>query len=231
MSHQSCDVQFEFYHLLGCANRKYLINPITLQLKSSIITDMKLHTILTFPFIALIGLKGSPVVSFITATNWKVFGSITTNKNTAVVMEASSNDSLTPCPPGSQNCILTTWTPQKGKDKRSVATAMVKILQSYPQQGQAGVDKGGWKTTDGDLVKTGKMSLEYQSGIGPFAFLFNFGKPFIDDLEIKILSSNKVQLRSSSRIGKSDLGVNKKRLLFLGEQAKVLGWDVPEPEY
>jgi Protein of unknown function (DUF1499) len=192
---------------------------------------MKFYTAVTLELLAFIVLKGNPVVSFITATSWKVFGSSATVKNTAVVMEASSNESLSPCPPGSQNCIFTTWTPSKGKDKRSVATAMLKILQSYPQEGQAGVDKGGWKITDGDLVKTGTLSLEYQSGIGPFAFLFNFGKPFIDDLEIKILSSNKVQLRSSSRIGKSDLGVNKKRLLFLGEQAKELGWDVPDPEY
>ena len=191
---------------------------------------MKLHTAATLEFLVLLVLKGNPAVAFVTAVNWKVFGSSANVKNVAVVMEASSNG-LTPCPPGSQNCILTTWMPPKGKDKRSIATALVKILQSYPQKGQAGVDKGGWKITNGDLVKTGSLSLEYQSGIGPFAFLFNFGKPFIDDLEIKILNSNQVQLRSSSRIGKSDLGVNKKRLLFIGEQAKELGWNVPEPTY
>jgi hypothetical protein len=192
---------------------------------------MKLHSSVALQLFTLIVLKGNPVVSFITGSSLRAFGSTVTVKNTAVVMDATSNESLTPCPPGSQNCIFTAWTPPRGKDKRSVAATMTKILQSYPQEGQAGVDKGGWKVTDGDLVKTGKLSLEYQSGIGPFAFLFNFGKPFIDDLEIKILNSNKVQLRSSSRIGKSDLGVNKKRLLFLGEQAKELGWEVPYPEY
>lgn len=191
---------------------------------------MKLYPTMTLPFLALIGFRGKTVSSFITAANWRVFGSSATDK-TAVVMEATVNDSLAPCPPGSQNCILTTWTPPKGKDKRSIATAMVNILQSYPQEGQNGVDKGGWKIANGDLVKTGSVSLEYQSGIGPFAFLFNFGKPFIDDLEIKIMNSNKVQLRSSSRIGKSDLGVNQKRLIFLGQKAKELGWDVPEPKY
>ena len=102
---------------------------------------------------------------------------------------------------------------------------------NHPQEGQNGVDKGGWKMTKGDLVKNGSTSLEYQSGIGPFAFLFNFGKPFIDVLEIKITNSNTVQLRSSSRIGKSDLGVNQKRLLYLGQKAKELGWDIPEPKY
>ena len=116
------------------------------------------------------------MLSFTTATGtWNVFGN-TAVKKSALVMGAASNEGLTPCPSGSQNCILTTWTPPKGKDKRSVATAMVQILQSYPQGGQAGVDKGGWKITDGDLAKTGKLSLEYQSGVGPFAFLFNFGK-------------------------------------------------------
>ena len=144
---------------------------------------------------------------------------------------AASNDSLTPCPPGSPNCILTAWTPPKGIDKSSVATAMVNILQSYPQEGQAGVDKGGWKITDGDLIETGTLSLEYQSGTGLLSILLNCGRPFVDDLEIKILNSNKVELRSSSRIGKSDFGVNKKRLLFLGERAKEIGWNVPEPTY
>jgi Protein of unknown function (DUF1499) len=173
------------------------------------------------------------VSSFNTESVWRAV-SMNTNaeKNTLTVMEAtSSSDSLPSCPPGSQNCISTTWTPQKGSNKGAVAKAMMSVLQSYPQEGQAGVDKGGWTITSGDLVKTGNVSLEYKSGIGPFAFLFNGGKPFIDDLQIKILASNQVQLRSSSRIGQSDLGVNKKRLLFLGENAKALGWTVPEPRY
>ena len=163
-------------------------------------------------------------------SSWKIFGGSTVDK-TAHVVEATANDSLAPCPSGSQNCILTTWTPSNENDKRSIATAMVKILQSYPQEGQNGIDKGGWKIAKGDLVENDSTSLEYQSGIGPLAFLLHFGKPFVDDLEIMITNSNKVQLRSSSRIGKSDFGVNRKRLLFLGEKAKELGWDVPEPKY
>jgi Protein of unknown function (DUF1499) len=146
-------------------------------------------------------------------------------------MEATPADHLPRCPPGSQSCIFTVWTPQKGNDSGAIADAILDILKSYPQEGQAGVDKGGWKIKEGDFAGTGKVSVEYRSGISLLAILLHCGKPFIDDLHIKIVTPDKIELRSSSRVGKADFGVNKKRLLFLGEKAKALGWDVPEPNY
>lgn len=67
------------------------------------------------------------------------------------------------------NCICTSWTIPKAKDKSTIASEMLEILQSYPQEGQSGIDKGGWKVASGDLQKSGEASLEYKSGVGPFA--------------------------------------------------------------
>ena len=40
-----------------------------------------------------------------------------------------------------------------------------------------------------------------------------------------------VEVRSSSRMGSSDLFVNKKRLEYLGRRLKEMGWNVPNPKY
>jgi uncharacterized protein (DUF1499 family) len=68
------------------------------------------------------------------------------------------------------------------------------------------------------------------SGTGFFAKLFNGGKPFVDDLKIQI-TNNAVEVRSSSRIGQSDLDVNRKRLLYLKKELEAAGWTVPDPKY
>jgi uncharacterized protein (DUF1499 family) len=130
---------------------------------------------------------------------------------------------ITACPPGSQNCIVTTWTAPKGTN---VKTTFLKILNAYPQAGQANVDKGGYKI----VSSNSPIKVEYKSGIGNFAKLFNGGQPFVDDL-IAVVTNDGVTIKSSSRIGQSDLGVNQKRLKFLGAQAKAMGWTVPEPKY
>lgn len=102
------------------------------------------------------------------------------------------------------------------------------VLNSYPQAGQAGVDKGGWKIAQ-DFGR-GPARIEFTSGVGPFALLLNGGKPFIDDLLLEA-TNTAVEVRSSSRIGQSDLGVNKKRLQFFAKALNAKGWTCPEPKY
>ncbi len=58
-------------------------------------------------------------------------------------------------------------------------------LKAYPQEGQAGVDLGGWAFADDQLATAGYARLEYRSGLGNFAKFFNGGKPFVDDLEAR----------------------------------------------
>ena len=55
-------------------------------------------------------------------------------------------------------------------------------------------------------------------------------RPFIDDLKVEI-TDNGVEVRSSSRVGESDFGVNQKRLAYLGQGLAAAGWTVPEPKY
>jgi uncharacterized protein (DUF1499 family) len=108
-----------------------------------------------------------------------------------------------------------------------VAAIVTDILSSYPQTGQADVDKGGWTI----VSNTGNnMAVEYKSGIGNFAKFFNGGKPFVDDL-VASVDSTTVTIKSASRVGDSDLGVNLKRLQYLGAVARGKGWTVPEPKY
>jgi hypothetical protein len=135
---------------------------------------------------------------------------------------------VTACPSKSQNCIRTAWKVPAGS--KDVAGSMLEILNSYPQEGQADVDKGGWTIAEGDLKSSGKTRVEYKSGIGNFARFFNGGKPFVDDLEVEV-AGDAIEIRSASRIGESDLGVNQKRLQFLASKARALGWDAPEATY
>eukprot|EP00522_Entomoneis_paludosa_P008589 CAMPEP_0172441940 /NCGR_PEP_ID=MMETSP1065-20121228/2448_1 /TAXON_ID=265537 /ORGANISM="Amphiprora paludosa, Strain CCMP125" /LENGTH=188 /DNA_ID=CAMNT_0013191571 /DNA_START=20 /DNA_END=586 /DNA_ORIENTATION=- len=134
------------------------------------------------------------------------------------------------CPKGSNNCIRTEWTPPSGTSPEDAAKAVVEVLNAYPQEGQANVDKGGWTIVSNNLP-SGPAALEYKSGIGNFAKFFNGGKPFVDDLNLELSSGSVVQVKSASRIGDSDLGVNQKRLQFLGASLRAQGWTVPEPTY
>jgi hypothetical protein len=135
------------------------------------------------------------------------------------------------CPPGTANCIRTTWTPPSGTKQADIAKTVSAVLSEYPQEGQADVDKGGWTIVEDDLTgSSGKARVEFKSGIGNFAKFFNGGKPFIDDLVIEI-GNGAVEIRSSSRIGDSDLGVNQKRLGFLAKSLQAKGWEAPDPKY
>jgi uncharacterized protein (DUF1499 family) len=140
----------------------------------------------------------------------------------------TATNQLPACPPRSQNCIRTTWKAPSGT--KDVHAIVLQLFKSYPHEGQSDVDKGGWTIVE-DGSNNNMLRLEYKSGIGMFAKLFNGGKPFIDDVVVLVVDNSVVQIRSSSRIGKSDLGVNQKRLQFLATKAREMGWDVPDPKY
>jgi hypothetical protein len=110
-----------------------------------------------------------------------------------------------------------------------MAEAVKAVLQEYPQAGQNGVDLNGWEIVE-DGLSTGTARVEYKSGIGNFAKFLNGNKPFVDDLKIEI-GDSAVEIRSASRIGDSDLGVNQKRLVFLSNAIKAMGWTALEPKY
>jgi hypothetical protein len=147
---------------------------------------------------------------------------------------SAAANAIEACPKGSKNCIRTTWTPPAGvtPSQADVAQTIRAVLLEYPQAGQQDVDKGGWELVQDDLTKAGTARIEYKSGIGKFAKFFNGGKPFVDDLTLEIVDNGaNVQVRSASRVGDSDFGVNQKRLEYLGTALKAQGWTVPDPKY
>ena len=145
-------------------------------------------------------------------------------------MTAIPNDATAPCPKGSKNCIRTTWTPKKPMKQADAIRQVRDSLSKYPQEGQDGVDKGGWKLVDDKFGQGGSTRVEFRSGVGKFAWLLNFGQPFVDDLLLKVQEDGKVEVRSSSRKGMSDMGVNKKRVQYLASSLPS-SWDAPEADY
>jgi hypothetical protein len=149
-----------------------------------------------------------------------------------VFLPTSAAVALESCPPGSQKCIRTTWTPPQGASKADIVSSIMSVINDYPQEGQAGVDNRGYTVVEDTLSDKNIARVEYRN-FGNFAKIFNGGKPFVDDLTIELDDNNikQVQIRSASRIGDSDLGVNKKRLQYLGQALQAKGWTVPEPTY
>ena len=123
---------------------------------------------------------------------------------------------------------------------------------------RAGADCNGWKVvSDGldidiDDSTSSIMALEFKSCVGPAALAINLAQPFIDDLKLELIyvgmgidenedkdnvdaasasSSWMVKVKSSSRMGSSDLFVNKKRLEYLGASLQQKGWSVPKIKY
>jgi hypothetical protein len=144
---------------------------------------------------------------------------------------SSPANALDACPKGSNNCITTTWTPPTGTDANAAVSTLKKVIQSYPQEGQNKVDLGGWTIVDDSFGPGKTASIEYKSGIGNFAKFFNGGKPFVDDLKLEVASNGVVSVKSSSRVGDSDLGVNQKRLAYFVDKLRAEGWDAPDTKY
>ncbi|CAJ1966842.1 unnamed protein product [Cylindrotheca closterium] len=159
----------------------------------------------------------------------EMLGSIVATGIASAIVAEPAN-ALEACKKGSKNCIRTTWTPPASSSKAGTIASLKKALESYPKGGQDKVDLGGWELVE-DNFSSGKARLEYKSGVGNFANFFNGGKPFVDDLKLEIEDTGLVQVRSSSRVGDSDLGVNQKRLKYLGKTLQAAGWTIPEANY
>ncbi|GKY97244.1 hypothetical protein MPSEU_000682800 [Mayamaea pseudoterrestris] len=147
-------------------------------------------------------------------------------------LDPSIAQAMEACPRGTQNCIYTSWTPPEGVSKSDVVDTIRAVVTSYPQEGQGGVDNSGYTIAQDALADKGTARIEYRN-FGNFAKFMNGGRPFVDDLLIEVAANdgNQVQVRSSSRVGESDFGVNQKRLLFFKKELQGRGWTVPEPRY
>mmetsp|Transcript_14064 Transcript_14064/g.21060 ORF Transcript_14064/g.21060 Transcript_14064/m.21060 type:complete len:187 (+) Transcript_14064:48-608(+) len=140
---------------------------------------------------------------------------------------APSAEALEMCPPKANNCVRTAWTPPAGVSKNDAVLALRDALNAYPQAGQDNVDGGGWVIVEDDLAGSGAARLEYKSsGKGNFAKFFNGGKAFVDDLKLEVDASGVVNVKSQSRVGDSDFGVNKKRTDYIGSILAAKGWAI-----
>ena len=141
------------------------------------------------------------------------------------------------CRDGARNCIRTAWSPPRGKSKAEALADIRAVIKAYPQKGQSGVDCNGFELSDDKLDVDGTARIEFYSCIGPAAVSMNLAKPFVDDLKIALVDDNdnsvgfRLEVRSKSRVGASDYGVNKKRINYLAEALRNKGWDAPKVVY
>jgi uncharacterized protein (DUF1499 family) len=144
---------------------------------------------------------------------------------------------LKPCPNGANNCWSTAstdktklamWSWPTSTSRSDAIATLRSVLEAYPQAGQVQdkVDLGGWAFAVDELATSGSARLEFKSGIGNFARFFNGGKPFVDDFEV-LVEEKGVGVRSSSRVGDSDFGVNAKRINYIAAKLREKGWDAP----
>lgn len=146
-----------------------------------------------------------------------------------VVVPTFAANALEVCDPRANNCVRTAWNPPAGTSKADAIKAVRAAIEAYPQQGQGDVDGGGWVIAVDDLEgAAGTARVEFKSsGKGNFAKFFNGGKPFVDDLKLEVGSDGTVQVKSQSRLGDSDFGVNAKRVNYLAATLASKGWNAP----
>lgn len=92
--------------------------------------------------------------------------------------------------------------------------SLAKAVKAY-QPGQGFVDGGGFKVvkeTDGYLY------VQFEA----------LKKGYIDDVEFAARKDGGVEVRSSSRVGSTDFGVNALRLNFIAAQLRKDGWEIAE---
>ena len=147
-------------------------------------------------------------------------------------------NALEKCRAKARNCIRTMWTAPADMKKEQAIRTIQDVLNSYPQNGQGGVDCNGWTIVNDSLSSPSKSSieLEFRSCVGPAALAINLAQPFIDDVILEFDSIEEgqpvsVQVKSSSRMGSSDLFVNKKRIEYLGDKLRQQGWIIPDVKY
>jgi uncharacterized protein (DUF1499 family) len=139
---------------------------------------------------------------------------------------------LKPCGKG-QNCFSSTpstveieddthylppWSPpaQQGASPTAIAEAGIaqikSVIERYPP-GQAGIDGGGFQIVQSE---PGYLYVQFES----------LKNGYIDDVEFGT-DGAQVVIRSASRKGFIDQGVNCKRLNWISAELRALGWDAP----
>jgi uncharacterized protein (DUF1499 family) len=163
--------------------------------------------------------------------------------------QGSADIPLSPCPgqPLKKNCWstedtqsrrLARWVPPPN---RSSAVAILQdiesVINSYPQEGQNGVDKGGWRLADrqtNDAVSSVNQVVQ-SHGVTYLRYEFVSGRfGYVDDLEIRVVDDKngsgdgvvEIAVRTASREGGYDFNVNAVRIDFIQAALQKKGWTV-----
>lgn len=114
------------------------------------------------------------------------------------------------------------WPVEFGSDTEKVFSQLEEVVNEY-KPGQSNIDGGGFQVIKSD-PKGGYLYVQFES----------LKAGYIDDLEfayIKGKQDRSVQVRTSSRVGYLDFGVNAKRLNYIAKTLRSKGWDAAGVDY
>jgi len=112
--------------------------------------------------------------------------------------------------------FIPAWLWPKGYDQETAFKELEAVVNTY-EPGHDNIDAGGFAIKKSDPSK-GYLYVQFEA----------LKNGYIDDLEFAVLSGmgdREVQVRSSSRVGYLDYGVNAKRLNYIAKLLKSKGWD------
>lgn len=210
---------------ITCRPRNYIIPP---EATTSATTRRLAAARLFAPLIIAIAAP-HPAVAFDNGIpDMKLYKNKTKHPETQPLLGLKSNGKLETCDDdlncfstsGDEAHLLEMWKPKAGSKDNDAMGELLETIEAYPP-GQAKVDKGGFSIIQ---ASSDYLYVQFES----------MKHGFIDDVEFAVSSSNggkgrqvQVQVRSSSRIGKLDLGVNAKRLNWISAQLREKGWTAP----
>lgn len=113
--------------------------------------------------------------------------------------------------------LIAPWKPPK--DDSNPFQTLVDVVKSY-QAGQGGIDGGGYA-----VIKETESYIYCQ--------FESLKKGYIDDVEFALVKGGgkdigNIQVRSGSRVGYTDFGVNAIRLNYLASQLREKGWTIDD---
>lgn len=115
--------------------------------------------------------------------------------------------------------LIAPWRPPPDDPRPPLAT-LADVVRAYPP-GQGGTDGGGFK-------------IQKQSDTYLYVQFESLKKGYIDDLEFATMSSKNggggggILVRSASRVGYTDFGVNAVRLNYISAELRKKGWTIAE---
>jgi uncharacterized protein (DUF1499 family) len=125
---------------------------------------------------------------------------------------------------------IPSWSFPKNLSKEEAFKQLEEVLNKYVP-GQGNIDGGGFKVVTVDVSKKYYIYAQFEA----------LKNGYIDDFEVAYIPSlsvagdnndgNSVQVRSSSRVGYLDFGVNSKRVNHIAKMMRDLGWNAPGVEY